>query len=117
MPARAVHKDCFATAAPNYERRCPEQTLLYQLIERHYPVFLEALADQDHALPIHGVFAPNSKLRSQVTLSGRGKRPPQAPLTPAERRQSMNWAQRLKRVFRSTSASVLWWQAQATGQH
>jgi hypothetical protein len=47
----------------------------------------------------HGVFAPNSKLRSQVTLSGRGKRPPQAPQTPAERHQAMAWAQRLKRVF------------------
>jgi hypothetical protein len=45
------------------------------------------------------VFAPNSKLRSQVTLSGRGKRLPPAPQTPAERHQSMNWAQRLKRVF------------------
>ena len=47
----------------------------------------------------HGVFAPNSKLRSQVTLSGRGKRPAQAAQTPAERHHSMTWAQRLKRVF------------------
>lgn len=47
----------------------------------------------------HGVFAPNSKLRSQVTLSGRGKRPPHAPQTAAERHQAMTWAQRLKRVF------------------
>jgi hypothetical protein len=48
----------------------------------------------------HGVFAPNSKLRSQVTLSGRGKRNRTAPLqTPAERHQAMSWAQRLKRVF------------------
>jgi hypothetical protein len=29
----------------------------------------------------HGVFAPNSKLRSQVTLSGRGKRAAHAPQT------------------------------------
>lgn len=42
----------------------------------------------------HGVFAPNSKLRSQVTLSGRGKRLPQAPQTAAERHQAMSWAQR-----------------------
>lgn len=47
----------------------------------------------------HGVFAPNSKLRSQLSLSGRGKRLPQAPQTPAERHQAMSWAQRLKRVF------------------
>lgn len=52
-----------------------------------------------HLTRFHGVFAPNSKLRSQVTLSGRGKRPPQAPQTPAERHQAMTWAQRLKRVF------------------
>jgi hypothetical protein len=38
----------------------------------------------------HGVFAPNSKLRSQVTLSGRGKRPAQAPQTAAERHQAMS---------------------------
>lgn len=47
----------------------------------------------------HGVFAPNSKLRWQVTLSGRGKRPPQAPHSAAEGHQAMRWAQRLKRVF------------------
>lgn len=47
----------------------------------------------------HGVFAPNSKLRSQVTLSGRGKRSLQAPQTPAERHQAVSWAQRLKKVF------------------
>jgi len=35
------------------------------------------------------VFAANSKLRSQVTLSGRGKRPPQAPQTAAERHHAM----------------------------
>jgi len=47
----------------------------------------------------HGVFAPNSKLRSQVTLSGRGKRPLQTAHTTTERDQAMSWAQRLKRVF------------------
>jgi hypothetical protein len=47
----------------------------------------------------HGVFAPNSKLRSQVTLSGRGKRLATAAQTPAERHQAMGWAQLLKRVF------------------
>lgn len=48
----------------------------------------------------HGVFAPNSTLRSEVTLSGRGKRAAHAPQTSAERHQAMSWAQRLKRVFR-----------------
>ena len=53
----------------------------------------------------HGVFAPNSKHRVQVTPAKRGKGKktkradePQDP-TPAERRASMSWAQRLKRVF------------------
>ena len=52
----------------------------------------------------HGVFAPNSKYRARVTPARRGKRnkcpsvnePDQ---TPAEKRASMTWAKRLKRVF------------------
>lgn len=53
----------------------------------------------------HGVFAPNSAHRAQVTPSKRGKGhkvrttgSPEDP-TPAERRAAMTWAQRLKRVF------------------
>ncbi len=53
----------------------------------------------------HGVLAPNSKYRARVTPARRGKgkqvsagdETPQQ--TPAERRASMTWAQRLKRVF------------------
>jgi hypothetical protein len=50
----------------------------------------------------HGVFAPNSKHRVEVTPAKRGKGRPHkenedAP--PEQRRQSMTWAQRLKRVF------------------
>ena len=53
----------------------------------------------------HGVFAPNSKYRALVVPAkrGRGKRVKtqnEAPdQTPAEKRASMTWAQRLKRVF------------------
>ena len=54
----------------------------------------------------HGVFAPNSKHRASVTPAkwGKGNKPkavddPQE-RTPAERRASMSWAQRLKRVFK-----------------
>ena len=53
----------------------------------------------------HGVFAPNSAHRAQVTKAGRGKGATgQAAAqtderTPAERRAAMTWAQRLKRVF------------------
>jgi len=53
----------------------------------------------------HGVFAPNSKYRALVTPAkrGRGKKVT-APnetqdQTPAEKRASMTWAKRLKRVF------------------
>ena len=53
----------------------------------------------------HGVFAPNSAHRAQVTKAGRGKGATgQAAAetherTPAERRAGMTWAQRLKRAF------------------
>lgn len=47
----------------------------------------------------HGVFAPNSSVRGEVVRSKRGRRlTPEA--TPAEQRQRMTGAQRLKRVFR-----------------
>ena len=61
-----------------------------------------------HLTRFHGVFAPNAKLRAQLTPSGRGKRPPTNAesteastdhRTPIERRRAMTWAQRLKRVF------------------
>jgi hypothetical protein len=51
----------------------------------------------------HGVFAPNSKHRALVTPAKRGRgntaRIADELPTPAERRASMSWAQRLKRVF------------------
>jgi hypothetical protein len=53
----------------------------------------------------HGVFAPNSKHRAWVTPAKRGKGSTRTSKgdsdeqTPAERRASMTWAQRLKRVF------------------
>lgn len=51
----------------------------------------------------HGVFAPKSKYRAWVTPARQGKGKPvkteEQVHSPAERRASMNWAQRLKRVF------------------
>ena len=52
----------------------------------------------------HGVFAPNSKSRSKVTPTRRDKRKKchsagEADQTSAEKRASMTWAKRLKRVF------------------
>ena len=36
-----------------YERHRPEQTLLYQLIEEHYPALIEQLDAQGKNLPLH----------------------------------------------------------------
>jgi len=36
-----------------YERHRPEQTLLYQLVEKHYPALVEQLAQQGKCLPDH----------------------------------------------------------------
>ena len=52
----------------------------------------------------HGVFAPNSKYRARVTPARRGKckknqSPDESDQTPAEKRVSISWAKRLKRVF------------------
>jgi len=52
----------------------------------------------------HGVFAPNSKWREQITLAKRGKTKtlPEkvcSDKSHAERHVAMGWAQRLKRVF------------------
>ncbi|MBT3094637.1 MAG: transposase [Candidatus Thiodiazotropha sp. (ex Lucina pensylvanica)] len=50
----------------------------------------------------YGVFAPNSKYRTEVTPARRGKGNPsqsKEDKTPEQRHQTMTWAQRLKRVF------------------
>ena len=36
-----------------YERHSPEHTLLYQLIEKHYPALVEQLECQGKNLPAH----------------------------------------------------------------
>ncbi len=36
-----------------YARHRPEQTLLYQLVEAHYPAFVEHLAARERTLPAH----------------------------------------------------------------
>lgn len=38
---------------PAYQRHRPEQTLLYQLIEQHYPKFKFLMAEQDKSLPLY----------------------------------------------------------------
>ncbi len=37
----------------HYERHCPEQSLLYQTVEKYYPDFLEQLAGQGKSLPTY----------------------------------------------------------------
>ena len=37
--------------APGHERHRPEQTLLYQIVDQHYPVFLAQLAVEGRSLP------------------------------------------------------------------
>ncbi|MCL4776535.1 MAG: transposase [Gammaproteobacteria bacterium] len=53
-----------------------------------------------HLTRFHGVFAPHSALRAQVTPAGRGRSTGVVERSPAERHRAMSWAQRLKRVFR-----------------
>ena len=68
---------------------------------------LAALVPKPHVnlTRFHGVFAPNSAHRAQVTKAHRGKgataqaAAERGDRTPAERRAAMTWAQRLKRVF------------------
>ena len=42
-------KDALGRAT--YERHHPEQTLLYQLVEKHYPTLIEELDAQSKSLP------------------------------------------------------------------
>jgi hypothetical protein len=53
-----------------------------------------------HLTRYHGVFAPHSALRAEITPAGRGGKSTAETRTPAERHRAMSWAQRLKRVFR-----------------
>lgn len=46
MPASAADPP-----VPRYARHAPERTLLYALVQAHYPDFLERLAHEDRALP------------------------------------------------------------------
>jgi len=38
-------------AAPTYARHAPERTLLYALVQAHYPDFIARLTAQDRSLP------------------------------------------------------------------
>ena len=87
---------------------CPECRDTYVLISIFEP--LDFIAKLVALVPkprvnltrFHGVFAPNSKYRVDVTPAKRGKGNPaqsRNDKTPEQRHQAMTWAQRLKRVF------------------
>jgi len=54
VPPQAAPRSAAARPATSrYQRHRPEQTRLYQLVERHYPAFLEHLAEAGKQLPGH----------------------------------------------------------------
>ncbi len=53
LPSPAGREASPGTGAPPYVRHRPERTLLYQLVEEHYPAFKAHLGAQDMALPAH----------------------------------------------------------------
>ncbi len=50
LAARTAEGD----VSPGYERHRPEKTLLYQIIEQHYPRFLSELAAQGRSFCAEG---------------------------------------------------------------
>jgi hypothetical protein len=51
LPLQAGREASSGVGAFFYERHRPEQSLLYQIIEQHYPDFLSAMEVQDRPLP------------------------------------------------------------------
>ena len=49
--AMSLLKDARKEGTVKYERHKPEQTLLYQIIEKYYPQFLNHMGQQDKCLP------------------------------------------------------------------
>jgi len=52
MPV-SLARSASANPSPSYERHQTEHTLLYQLVEQHYPIFKASLEDQRQSLPHH----------------------------------------------------------------
>jgi len=52
MSALALRKES-AISLPHYVRQKPEQTLLYQIIEQHYPAFISLMEQQGRSLPFY----------------------------------------------------------------
>jgi len=126
LPSPAGREASSSAGALGYERHRPERTLLCQLAEEHYSALKAQLAAQSTELPVFverpdgsvrfrwvkaltsaelTIRTSNNNHRAAVTPAKRSKgtkRPAtadSAEQTPGERRASISWAQRLKRVF------------------
>jgi hypothetical protein len=51
MPYAATRTPTRDEDASRYQRHRPEQTLLYQIVEQHYPAFTAHLAERGRELP------------------------------------------------------------------
>ncbi len=91
--------ECFGVLIRNPQAHVPAFT------DRYLPAVNSLVLPKVERADYNGVFAPNSKYRALVTPAKRGKSKKAITAetrqnqTPAERRASMTWAQRLKRVF------------------
>jgi hypothetical protein len=65
----SLQEDTWSPALFQYERHRPETTLLYQLVEQHWPAFREQLAAQGKSLPVYVVQGPNGSSAS-LPLTG-----------------------------------------------
>lgn len=83
--------------ATAFADNCPTRSLDNSRFARR-PVW-STLGPRVNLTRYHGVFAPNHRLREQVTPARRGRRHAETADAPA-RHVSMTWAQRLKRVFK-----------------
>jgi hypothetical protein len=50
-PTRAAASAERDGCAASYQRHRPERTLLYQIVEQHYPAFVAYMAEQERSLP------------------------------------------------------------------
>jgi hypothetical protein len=77
--------------SPLHERHRPEQSLLCQLVEQHYPAFVAALAEAGRSLPryVEREFEQREQECAHQNSAGQGGGGSAAP--------RMGWAQRRKR--------------------
>jgi hypothetical protein len=82
---------------PGYARHRPESTLLYQLVEQHYPAFRDLRSEAGRPLPDYVKVEFEAYL--QCGRLEEGFLRVRCEHCHAEKHVAMNWARRLKRVF------------------